>query len=293
VRERWRVPEARLLRGAATLGASLALAGCITLTQTPRAILRDGPTPVVRALPCASPRPLQASLAASAPLDPHAIRIVSWNIHKQADAGWLRDLKRLAMQSDVLLLQEAVLDLPIRALIDAEGFAWAMASSFEFGGEDIGVITASRAPPQEVCTLRADEPVLHIPKSAVVAQYALRDRAQTLVVANVHAINFSLSLGAYRKQLDALADAVAPHRGPLIVAGDLNTWSAGRAAALKEFASRLRLTEVSLPAHGRSRFLGREVDHIYVRGLAPIAARTVNVTSSDHNPVLATLRVVG
>jgi endonuclease/exonuclease/phosphatase (EEP) superfamily protein YafD len=61
---------------------------------------------------------------------------------------------------------------------------------------------------------------------------------------------------------------------------------------LHDVASRLGLTELSLPADARSRFLGREVDHIYVRGLAPVAARAVSVVSSDHNPVLATLRVV-
>jgi endonuclease/exonuclease/phosphatase (EEP) superfamily protein YafD len=235
---------------------------------------------------------LPASFATSPPLDPRAIRVVTWNIHKQADAGWSRDLDRFTKQSDVVLLQEAVLDAPIRRLIDGEGFTWAMASSFELGSADIGVITASRVAPRDVCTLRADEPLLHIPKSTVVAWYALPRHARTLAIANVHAINFTLSLGEYRAQLAALAKALASHRGPLIVAGDFNTWSAGRARVLHDVASRLGLTELSLPANARSRFLGREVDHIYVRGLAPVSARAVSVVSSDHNPVLATLRVV-
>jgi endonuclease/exonuclease/phosphatase (EEP) superfamily protein YafD len=286
------VPDRGSFACLAAVAAAFALAGCVTLTATPRAILRDGDTPLVRALPCDAARVLPASFAASAPLDPHAIRLVSWNIHKQADAGWLRDLRRFTRQSDIVLLQEAVLDLPIRRLIDDEGFTWTMASSFEFGGADIGVMTASRVAPRDVCTLRADEPLLHIPKSAVVAWYALPGRAQTLAIANVHATNFALSLDAYRRQLDALADALAPHRGPLIIAGDFNTWSAGRTEVLQKVASRLGSTEVRLPANARSRFLGHEVDHIYVRGLVPIDARGVSVTSSDHNPVLATLRVV-
>ena len=235
------------------LAAALALAGCVTLTSTPRAILRDGASAVVRSLPCDAARPIGAAFERDA-LDPRAIRIISWNIHKQADAGWLRDLRRFAAQSDVVLLQEAVLDPPIRRLIDGEGFEWAMGSSFEFAGADIGVMTASRVAPLDVCTLRADEPLLHIPKSAVVARYALAGRARTLAVANVHAINFSVSLDAYRSQFAAVADALREHRGPLIVAGDLNTWSAGRSAVLRDVASRLRLTEVALPVDGRSRF---------------------------------------
>ena len=254
---------------------------------TPRAILRHAGAV---SLPCDVARPLAATFRTSA-LDPHAIRILTWNIHKQADAGWLRDLRRFAAQSDVVLLQEAVLHPPIRRLIDGEGFEWAMGSSFEFAGADIGVMTASRVAPLDVCTLRADEPLLHIPKSTVVARYALAGRVQTLAIANIHAINFSVSLDAYRRQFAAVAGALREHRGPLIVAGDLNTWSAGRSAVLGDVASRLRLTEVALPVDGRSRFLGRQVDHIYVRGLTPIAARAVPVTSSDHNPVLATLRV--
>ena len=59
---------------------------------------------------------------------------------------------------------------------------------------------------------------------------------------------------------------------------------------MRDVASRLGLAEVALPGNARSRFLGREVDHISVRGLAPVAAYAVAVTSSDHNPVLATLR---
>jgi endonuclease/exonuclease/phosphatase (EEP) superfamily protein YafD len=41
----------------------------------------------------------------------------------------------------------------------------------------------------------------------------------------------------------------------------------------------------------RTRFLGQQVDHLYVRGLEVVSASTPSVQSSDHNPVLATLRI--
>ena len=37
--------------------------------------------------------------------------------------------------------------------------------------------------------------------------------------------------------------------------------------------------------------MGRQLDHILVRGLDVVAAEVMRVDSSDHNPVRATLRV--
>jgi endonuclease/exonuclease/phosphatase (EEP) superfamily protein YafD len=278
-----------------SLGASalaFALAGCVTLTSEPRAIVRTPEGVAVRVLAC----PIgglesQASHARPGALDPDAIRVFTWNIHKQADAGWPRDLQALSRRADLLLLQEAVLDPTLRDLIDRQGLDWIMASSFTYAGRDVGVVTAARVPPAATCTTRALEPLLRIPKSAVVSWFALRGRLERLAVANVHAINFSVSLPAYRAQLDALADALRAHAGPLILAGDFNTWTQGREDALREVAGRLGLTEVSMPTDRRTRFFGHQVDRIYVRGLVTTSASAVPVTSSDHNPVLATVRV--
>ena len=55
-------------------------------------------------------------------------------------------------------------------------------------------------------------------------------------------------------------------------------------------ARKLGLTEIPFES-GRSRFLGHELDHILVRGLAVESAAAIAVKSSDHNPVTAVLRV--
>ena len=94
----------------------------------------------------------------------------------------------------------------------------------------------------------------------------------------------------YRAQLTALADALADHEGPIVLGGDLNTWSDDRAQVVREVAGRLGLVEVTYPEDGRTRFIGKQVDHILVRGLDVVASRTIVVTSSDHNPVEAVLR---
>jgi endonuclease/exonuclease/phosphatase (EEP) superfamily protein YafD len=282
-----------LALGAAT---ALVVAGCVSLTTQPRALLESDDGAVrVEMLAC----PRAVALAAHAEprrptdaLDPRAIHVVSWNMHKQADPGWQRDLRMFGSGNDIVLLQEIVLDNALRELIDDEGLRFVMASSFLVSGIDFGVLTAARVQPVATCTERVVEPLLRIPKSAVISWFALKDASETVAVANVHAINFSLSLGAYREQLGAIADALAAHEGPIILAGDLNTWTDARAQAVRDVARRLQLTEVPFATGRRRKFFGHELDHIYTRGLALVSSTATIVTSSDHNPVEATLRVV-
>jgi endonuclease/exonuclease/phosphatase (EEP) superfamily protein YafD len=279
----------------ACLGCALAVASCVAIPNKPRALLvHDDGSVHVQTLQC--PQHVEAALVATSAepahgLDPEDIRLVTWNIHKQSDAGWQHDLQRFAEHNDLVLLQETVLDPSLRAVMDDQGMRFVMASSFLASNVDIGVLTASRVAPLANCTQRFVEPLLRIPKSAVISWFPLRGQSRTLAVVNVHAINFSLSLGTYRSQIDAIADALEGHAGPIIVAGDFNTWTDERAAAVRALAARLDLTEVRFAPDRRSHFLGHELDHIYVRDLAPLATSAIAVTSSDHNPVAATLRL--
>jgi endonuclease/exonuclease/phosphatase (EEP) superfamily protein YafD len=279
------------------------LCGCITLTVEQRAVV-SGPGGAARVttLKCeAVDRVLQApgeGVAADA-LDRRPLRLLVWNIHKQVDSGWERDLSGFAAASDVMLLQETVLQPPLRDILADSGLRWVMASSFLLGAEDIGVLTATRIAPIASCTQRVVEPLIRIPKSAVISWLPIGDtragaRAgsrETLAVANVHSINFELAPDVYRAQLEALADALAGHRGPIIFAGDFNTWNDARDGVVAEIAARLGLTELNLRVDQRAVFFGRHLDHIFIRGLQLIDVGAIPVTSSDHNPLAATLRI--
>jgi endonuclease/exonuclease/phosphatase (EEP) superfamily protein YafD len=107
----------------------------------------------------------------------------------------------------------------------------------------------------------------------------------------MHAINFSLMLGAYREQLDAMREALAGHQGPIVFAGDLNTWTQARYDAVEETAKALGMTEISFAEDRRKLFMGKQLDHIFIRGLTMSQSFATEVTSSDHNPVEATLRL--
>jgi endonuclease/exonuclease/phosphatase (EEP) superfamily protein YafD len=116
-------------------------------------------------------------------------------------------------------------------------------------------------------------------------------RDALLAVANLHAINFAPGSLGYHAQLEALGDALAAHSGPLVVAGDFNTWNEARDGEVRALAARLSLTSVAFPVDARRRFFGRIVDWVFVRGVEVHDATAWEVTSSDHNPVLVTFRI--
>jgi endonuclease/exonuclease/phosphatase (EEP) superfamily protein YafD len=286
------------VRWAAWLAVSL-LGGCITLTVEPRAVVSGARgSASVATLKCdAAVLALRDAGGASAAeaLDQRPFRVVSWNVHKQADPGWERDLAEFAASSDAVLLQEAVLQPPLRRILDEIGLRWVMASSFLSETEEFGVLTATRIAPVASCTQRATEPLIRIPKSAVINWLPIVSTAagsrETLAIVNVHSINFELALHGYRAQIEALADALAGHRGPIIFGGDFNTWNDARDDVLRETTTRLGLTEVNLRVDRRAVFFGRHLDHLFIRGLELVEIDAIAVTSSDHNPIAATFRI--
>ena len=101
-------------------------------------------------------------------------------------------------QSDLLLIQEAEVSPGFRAVVEHGGFSWLLSSAFEYQGAEYGVLTATRVAAGTACTLRAYEPLILIPKAALITHYRLAGRAETLAVANLHAINFALGTDAFR-----------------------------------------------------------------------------------------------
>jgi len=282
-------------RVAASTALALVLSSCVVLTTLPRAVVQraDGAL-AVQSIPCNVDRdsPEPNDIDRRQTLDPAAIRAFTWNIHKQGDAGWERDLARFVAASDLVLLQEAVLSPPLLTVLESEHLRFTMASAFLYKDIDVGVLTAARVLPFARCTELVVEPWLRIPKAATVTWYALEGSSQTLVVANIHAVNFALSLDEYREQFAALLAVLRKHDGPMILGGDFNTWTDGRLAVVLETAAALHLTAIPFVDDRRTLFFGHQLDHLLVRGLDVVQADVIAVESSDHNPVMATLRCV-
>lgn len=266
-----------------------ALAGCASVTEKDSAwIETDGQAKLV-ALGCPPREPLTTT-PGELPSD-RGLEVVSWNIHRNTDAGWESDLARFAEASDLVMLQEATLSVALRDRFAAAKRVWTHADAWAFDGINNGVLTAAAAPAGSACVQRAAEPLISLPKSALISWYRIRGRAEALAVANVHAVNFTLDLTVYQRQIENVIDVLATHKGPVILAGDFNTWSPVRVKVLEDAAARIGLAEAKPLRGERSRFMGMPADYLFVRGMAVEDVWVETVTSSDHLPIRAKLRL--
>jgi len=278
-------------RAAAAAALVLAITACGTVPQEERLLsLRNDGQVDASTQPCNPHRVpiMPVALGGADTLDTRVLRIASWNLHKGEDDGWQADLARYAKEFDILLLQEAVLSEPVREVLERAGHSWRMAGAFAYNGEERGVLVAARVRPLDACTLRAFEPLARLPKSAMVARFKLAN-GQLLAVANLHGINFTLGLEAFRGQLEAVAEVMARHDGPAVLGGDFNTWSQARHQVMLGIAKQLDLQPVVLHPDGRRRHFGQLLDHLFVRGLTVLASSSPEVKSSDHNPIIVKL----
>jgi len=276
----------------ATVAVTLALtvAGCATVPGTldggaPTRLGTDGLVVATDVEQCRD-RLEDAAPVAGTGLERHPIRVLSWNVQKGSRARWREDLVALASDRDLVLVQEAVLRPDFTATLPDMAH-WAFGPGYQGRTELTGVVTFSRVPPRVHCYFNSTEPWLETPKATLLTEYALARSDDTLVVVNVHAINFSIGLVEFKAQLDQVRRTLLNHRGPLILSGDFNTWRGERMAEVENLAGDLGLVPVTFDRDHRKEVFGRRLDHIFVRGLVPSAARTYEVGSSDHNPLAA------
>ncbi len=234
--------------------------------------------------------PVRTGSRALPALDPQSIELLNWNIQKGGHADWGSELYELGVGADVLTLQEAPLVNPGWEEQVVESFH-AFAPGFATRRSPTGVMTVSTAVPLVQCNLSAREPWLRTPKATLVTEYALEGRGETLLVINIHAVNFTLGLGAFEAQLDNASDVLEKHVGPVIFAGDFNTWRQSRLDHLQVLIDSHGLAAVEFAEDERKRFLGNPLDHVYVRGLDVVAAVTHETESSDHNPMRVWLSI--
>ena len=219
----------------------------------------------------------------------NSLQILSWNIQKAGTSGWVDDLFNLSQDVQLAFIQEASLQAPIEQTIPVPLYQ-AFAAGYTTASLATGVLTLSSAAPNAHCAITSWEPWLGTPKATSITEYTL-DGPQRLLAINMHGVNFTLGVNDFQKQLNDLNGMMADHPGPIIFAGDLNTWSEARQGLVDVFALRHNLRPVAFDPDLRTRTFGRALDHIYIRGLHPMSAHVVPVSSSDHNPLLVRLEV--
>lgn len=223
---------------------------------------------------------------------------LSWNIFKSKRKGWLHDFSQLHPIYDLLLLQEAKINFNLESLNHLEHYdpeySWVFGESFaqDRGGSSCGVLTGSRIHQQHAFNRHAPvpEPFLNTPKSTAFAYYSIQAQEASLLVINSHFINFRQT-SAFEQQLRQVLQVVDQHQGPILFAGDFNTWNRWRRELLLEGTAAHRLERVQLRNDSRNFLV---LDHIFTRGLEIRDAHLLHgIESSDHLPLSLWFEIPG
>lgn len=274
-----------LRRHVALAVAAVLASGCATVSAPAPQIAVHAPTALLANASSACRTGWAAAPeAGDAALDPDRIALVNWNIKKGSRSDWRDQLDTLTAGADLVTLQEAPLANTGWRDLDSDLYH-AFAPGWMSRRTPTGVMTLSDAAHLVQCNLQAREPWLRSPKATLATEYALTDRAETLLVVNVHVVNFSLGLAAFDRQLEQVRTVVAQHEGPVILTGDFNTWRRARLDRVRTLVDEHGLEAVPFHEDVRKRFLGNPLDHVYVRGLDVIDATTIDTRASDHNPM--------
>jgi endonuclease/exonuclease/phosphatase (EEP) superfamily protein YafD len=168
-------------------------------------------------------------------------------------------------------------------------FAFDGAANIEYAGKLFGVQTASRvvSKKSQAYITETRESLVLTRKSLILSEFAFGDNS-TLLVLNVHAINFRENR-RYNYELDKFLEYVQEHKGPMIIAGDFNSWSAKRLQKLERLQNTLSLKAVNFEEKDRIKsFRGYQLDHIFYRDLELLNSTVVDAKGlSDHSPLFA------
>ena len=228
---------------------------------------------------------------------PSTFELLLWNMQKCRGEKWRPDFLRLIHDRHLVLLQEASLTAVNLEIFDQhEQYLWTLARSFTHlkSQSENGIKTGSRCAPIEEHYYASPsfEPFVRTHKMLLRTKYPLQGTNKHLMVFNLHAINFS-GIGGYNKHLSQMIVAAESHEGPMILAGDFNTWSRERYRLLQQMIEELGLTEAQISRKTKARHLYRHLDHLFYRDLRLEKIEMVqSVTSSDHRPIIARLSTI-
>lgn len=222
----------------------------------------------------------------------HTLKVLVWNMYKGKRPGWAEDFLAMAEGQDLVLLQEAILNTRHDALfVESEQAEWVMARTHGYARTKMesGVKTGSvvKSLGQSFFVSPDVEPIFKTPKMVLATTYPVQGCSDPLLVVNIHAINF-VGYDKFSRQVAQLVLAMESHVGPIILAGDFNTWNGLRYTGLLEITQKMGLEPVDLPRKASMRHLSRHLDHIFYRGLKVTKAYALtHVRSSDHIPLAA------
>ncbi len=234
--------------------------------------------------------------AESQELDPNEIEVMIWNQYKGKERSYRREYERLSHGKDVLILQEALINKKMSQLYSSQRdihTIFAASFIYRLSRKATGVASAARVKASSYLAQRsrAVEMVGSTPKMILFATYPLKGRSDELMTVNIHALNSVTWQTLAVQILDALK-IVKSHHGPVIFAGDFNTWSKKKIEYVFYVMKKAGLEEVNFThAERKMKVFGRELDHAFTRGLKISNAIVEKTDGADHQPLLLRAQV--
>ena len=220
---------------------------------------------------------------------PDTFGLLCWNVHKNNQKHskfqdfLAKEVKEKAV--DLILFQEA--GFRDNQHFELPEFSYDAAANLEFKEEFYGVLTASRTESKYANAYLSEgrESLFGPHKSLLLSEYPL-GKSGSLLILNVHAINFRENQ-RYNKELERFLKLLESYQGPMILAGDFNSWNKQRREKLQKITERLSLKEVRFEKTAKVKaFMGKTLDFIFYRELELIEAVVMDEHKlSVHNPL--------
>jgi endonuclease/exonuclease/phosphatase (EEP) superfamily protein YafD len=217
--------------------------------------------------------------------------ILNWNIYKQQNVTWKEKLQEWVETSDLITLQEAKHSQDLIDFSRSQNLNYYQNHAFNLSGYIYGVNTLSHNHASHVCGTRYYEPWIHIPKTGIATVYPIDQQNDSLLVINLHAVNFTFTSVPLKEQLLPYLQLIDKHKGPIIFSGDFNTWSDARSDHVDNILTKNGFKETSFNDDQRLTIFGLPLDHIYFRGLKVISADSLATDASDHSPQIVTFDI--
>jgi endonuclease/exonuclease/phosphatase (EEP) superfamily protein YafD len=225
---------------------------------------------------------------------PEIIDVGIWNIWKGSGGeAFVSEYRRMLANCHLLLAQEALLTLKALAQFAPAGYLALHGATYRRkDGIRDGVMTVSAAhadgQPQRILCL-APEPLLNTTKASLVSTYRIENSEKVLCVVNIHATLLRRPATAVR-ELEQVLSYIGDHSGPILFAGDFNTFSKAYINEVDRVLSSIGLNRVLM--EGDPRTTTTALDQIYVRDIQVLDARVdTTYQHSDHFPILAKLKL--
>ena len=226
---------------------------------------------------------------------PSTFDIGIWNIWKGLGGdNFLIEYQRMVKDRHLLLFQEALLTLKLLAQYAPAGYAAHHGATYRRNdGFRDGVMTVSAVSPDEggrriLCL--SPEPVFKTTKATLVTNYKVQGAKNSLCVVNTHATLMRRPSTAVR-ELEQVIDHIAAHEGPIIYAGDFNTFSGTYVTEADRALATIGLKRVVIQGDPRSQTTS--LDQLYVRGIEVVSAKIdTTYIHSDHFPIIAKLKLL-